>query len=340
MSKLRLLLAAVVVLSGAFGMNAVRAETPCPEAACTIITGSAFDPHGRPAPSYSVSVRKQNGIIATTTTDAAGGFRFALPPTVPNDCYQVYGSADAFYSASSVPRKVCSSITVRLTPYYRIQGVSGLQKVYLGDTSKTITIPVEISALSRVYPAPFANDPLAYGFDHHHPADNTPEPGSDEGLAHRHASDEGHFAPPASRKIADGVWQYIWKQNVVLPEHTPGYYDMDWGIKSGDRSSVFSGMMDCRMVWFGYGLSSISPSTALPGQTVTITGLRLGNEQGKVIIKGSGQVTTISGTSIISWTTNTVKFVVPPGTKSGWVAAIPPQAVRTNAQPLSVGVPA
>lgn len=346
MSKLRVLVAAAIAASAILSSQGALADSPCPAAVCTVLTGRALDRHGLPVPAYKVSVLKGDGYGESTVTDTDGSFSFTLPPATLNNCYQVYGSADAYYAPSSFARKMCGSGSVTLHPFYRIQGVSGLQKVYLGSTSRTVTLPIEISALSRTYPAPFANDPLAYEFDHRHPADTSPDtspvdaaptPAQEEGISVAHPGDDGHFAAPVVREIADGVWQYLWKQTIALPDHTPGFYDMDWGVKAGDKASVFSAMMDCRMVWFGYGLGSLAPSKALPGSTITLTGQRLGSEPGIVIMKGSGQVTTISGASILSWTNTSVQFVLPVNAKTGWVSVLPKNGVRTNAQPLTVG---
>ncbi|MHB8512886.1 MAG: carboxypeptidase regulatory-like domain-containing protein [Actinomycetota bacterium] len=340
-SKIRLLVLIAIIASATFNAQGARSAAACPDPVCTIITGSVVDRHGNAIPSYKVSVLKGDGYGESTTTDDSGQFSFALPPATPNDCYEVYGSADAFYSNTVDRNKACSSTQITLRPYYRINGVSGTQKVYLGDVSSSVSIPVTISALSRTNPAPFANDPLAYEFDHYNSADTNGAPtgtSSDaEWVGHESPEHSGWFDAPTVRKIADGVWQYLWNETITLPDHTPGYYDMDWGTRAGDKTTVFSPMMECRMIWFGYGLESISPATALPGQTITLSGQRLGDQPGVVIIKGSGQVTTISGSEILSWSDTQVQFLLPPGSKSGWVSVVPPTSVRTNAESLTVG---
>ena len=318
--RIRLLLVAAAIAAGAFGTTGATAVTPCPDAACTDVTGTVFDPHGNPAPSYQVVAKRADGYNETTTTDAAGHYEFHLPVPGPNNCYQIVGTPDPYYTKSSWSQKACVDAHVDLHPSYRINGVTGLQKVYLGDTSADVSIPTSVSALSRTFPAPFDGDRLTYAFDYLSPAG-----GEEEEIA------EGSFAAPEVRQIADGVWQYLWTETVTLPSHKVGYYDMDWG-----EDTVFSPMMDCRMIWFGYGTSAISPSEALPTTTVTLTGQNLGSTPGSVVLKGSGSITTITGPNIVSWSDTQVKFIIPLGAKSGWAAAVPPSGVKTNAQYIKV----
>jgi len=318
------LIAAAVVTA-----NPAGAAEPCPPVACVAINGAVVAPHGERASDYTVIAQRSDGYNETVKTTRDGSFAFALPIPPPNGCYQIVGQSDPFYTTSHVPAKQCASATVTLRPKYRINGISGQQKVYLGSALKNVEIPVEVSALSRTFPAPFADDPLPYVFSHHHPDDKVS--GLDD---HVHHGATGNFDPPVVRKIAAGVWQYRWIDSIKLPGGQPGYYDMDWGR----GTSVFNPMMECRMIWFGYGISKSSPAKATPGSIVTIDGQRFGTAAGSVVLKGSGQVTTISGSSILSWSPTQVKFIVPPTAKSGWVAVVPPSGVPTNAQPLAVGV--
>ncbi|HVL91614.1 MAG TPA: IPT/TIG domain-containing protein [Actinomycetota bacterium] len=318
------LIAAAIVTA-----NPAGAVEPCPAVACVVVNGTVVAPHGERVADYTVIAQRADGYHKTSKSNATGAFTFTLPLPTPNQCYQIAGMSDPFYTVSNVPQKQCSSSTVTLHPRYRINGLSGQQKVYLGSAAENVEIPVEVSALSRTYPAPFANDPLPYVFSHHHPDDKVS--GLDD---HVHHGATGFFDPPVVRKIADGVWQYRWIDSIKLPGGQPGYYDMDWGR----GTSVFNPMMECRMIWFGYGISKSSPAKATPGTIVTIDGQRLGTEAGAVVIKGSGQVTTISGSSILEWTPTRVKFIVPPTAKSGWVEVVPPSGVPTNAQPLGIGV--
>jgi IPT/TIG domain-containing protein len=327
--KIRTLLAAVFVAAGLMGTNSASAVQPCPSPACTDITVNVTDAHGIAISQYFVTAQRADGYNETKSTNNAGRVDFNLPIPPPNGCYQVVGRPDAYYANTFLPYKVCNDATVGLKPLYRINGISGQQKVFLGDTSATITVPVVISALSRTFPAPFANDKLPFVFEHHAPlADGTHEHGGEtEELGQQ------YFAAPTVSEIAEGIWQYLWNQEVVLPAHEPGYYDMDWGR----NGSTFSPMMECRMIWFGFGIGSISPAKATPVVTkVTVKGTHLGNNPGTLVLKGSGQVTTITGSNIVSWNDSAVTFTVPIGTKNGWVTVVPPSGVPTNAQPLQV----
>lgn len=323
------LLAAALIVAGVTTASPASAVEPCPQVACITVSGTVAGPHGERARDYVVIAQRADGYNETIKTKSDGTFAFSLPLPTPNACYQIAGQADPFYTATSIPQKQCSTSTVALQPKYRINGISGQHKTYLGNAARNVEVPVEVSALSRTFPAPFANDPLPYMFAHHHPDDKVN--GFDD---HMHHGAAGTFDPPSVRKIGPGVWQYRWVDSIKLPGGQPGFYDMDWG--RGD--SVYSPMMECRMVWFGYGIAKLSPSKATPGTVVTLDGQRLGSEPGSVVIKGSGQVTTIEGAQIVSWTPTKVQFVLPPTAKTGWVAVVPPSGVATNGQPLTVAV--
>lgn len=323
------LLAAALIVAGVTTASPAGAVEPCPEVACITVSGTVTGPHGERVRDYTVIAQRSDGYNETIKTKTDGAFTFSLPLPAPNACYQIAGRADPFYTVSNVTQKQCTTGTVTLQPKYRINGLSGQQKTYLGNATRAVDVPVEVSALSRTFPAPFANDPLPYVFSHHHPDDKVN--GIDD---HVHHGATGFFDPPSVRKIGDGVWQYRWTDSIKLPGGRPGYYDMDWGR----GTSVYSPMMECRMIWFGFGTATLAPAKAAPGTVVTINGQRMGSEPGAVVIKGSGQVTRIDGAQIVSWTPATVKFLVPPGAKSGWVAVVPPSGVATNAQPLAIGV--
>lgn len=323
------LLAAAMIVAGVTTAGPAGAVEPCPQVACITVSGTVVAPHGEPVRDYTVLAQRADGYNETIKTAADGTFAFTLPIPAPSACYQIAGKSDPFFTVSNVPQKQCTTNTVTLQPKYRINGLSGMQKTYLGNAARNVEIPVEVSALSRTFPAPFANDPLPYVFEHRHPEDTAG--GMDN---HVHHGATGFFDPPVVRKIGNGVWQYRWIDSIKLPGGRPGYYDMDWGR----GTSVFNPMMECRMIWFGYGTAKLAPAKATPGTIVTIDGQRLGSEPGRVVIKGSGQVTVVEGAQIVSWTPSQVKFIVPPATKSGWVAVVPPSGVPTNAQPLTVGV--
>lgn len=325
---LRNLVVVAIVAAGALGSRGALALDQCAGPACIAIDGVVTDPHGNPAPQYQVDVQRADGFHESTKTNASGWFFFKVPLPTPNNCYQIVGRPDAYYTTSNFSQKACSSTTVDLQPKYRTNGVTGYQKVYLGDIRQTVTVPVSVSALSRTYPAPFHHDHLPWLISHRNPSDVV-----GRGQEHVHHGSTGHFDEPVVRKIANGVWQYLWSGNIVLPEHVAGFYDLGWG----GHHSVFSPMMDCRMVWFGFGTASIAPSKALPGTKVSITGQRFGSAPGAAVLKGQGQVTRIEGAQIVTWTDSKIEFLVPPTAKSGWVTIEMPSGVTTNAQPLTIG---
>ncbi|HEX9695686.1 MAG TPA: carboxypeptidase regulatory-like domain-containing protein [Actinomycetota bacterium] len=320
------LIAAAVVTAGPAG-----ALEPCPPVACIAINGAVVAPHGEPVPDYTVIAQRSDGYNETTTTNADGRFAFALPMSTPDRCYQIVGQANAFHANTRGPAKQCSTAAVTLSPAYRINAFSGYQKNFIHDSSRKAYPKVEVSALSRTFPAPFHTDPLPWVLEHHDPSDGG---GYEPGWGHAHEyGTRGEFDPPTVRTIADGVWQYQWRKTIKLPADEPGFYGMDWG-RAG---SVFDPMMDCRMYWFGFGISGASPAKAVPGTVVTISGVRLGDEKGTLVLKGGGQVTTIGGAHIVSWTPSEVRFLVPPTAKTGWISVVPPSGIPTNEQPLAVG---
>lgn len=329
--KIRTLLAALFVAVAVFGTQTAEAVSACvgPSPACTDITVNVRDPHNNPIGEYTVIAQRADGYNETKTTDAGGRVQFNLPIPPPNGCYQVVGQSTPYHANSFLPYKVCNDATVGLNPLYRINGISGQQKVFLGDTSSTITVPVVVSALSRTFPAPFAGDKLPYIFEHHRPH----EAGEHDHGGETEELGQQYFGTPTVNEIAPGIWQYLWDNEIELPAHEPGYYDMDWGR----NGSTFSPMMECRMIWFGYGIGSISPAKTTPVLTkVTVTGKHLGNAIGTLVVKGSGAVTTITAKNISSWTDSAITFTVPIGTKTGWVTVVPPSGVGTNAQYLQV----
>lgn len=305
------LLLAFTILAATAG---AQAADPCPVALCIQIDGFAEDPHGNPAPHYTVVAQRNDGYHETTTTDADGHFTLQLPMPLPTDCYAVSGRADQFYANASGGKRVCDTGTLTLKPKFRIHG-TGASKVFLGDVTKHIWIPVTVYALSRSNPAPFELDELPYSFAHDH--------GSTE---HGHARSSGVLGDPAVKQIARNVWQHTWSTTIHLPSHIPGFYDMDWG----KGYSVFNPMSDARKVWFGYGIATINPSTVVPGSPVTVTGVRLGSQPGTVSVQGIE-------TTVAEWTDTSITFIVPPTAKTGYVVATPPSGVATNPLFLKVG---
>lgn len=319
--SIKLLLAASTIFAAIVVPAAAHAAAACTPA-CITISGTVTGPKGEAVPSYTVLV--QNASYNTTAvTDSAGVYSVDVPAPAPAKCYQIAGQADAYYANIGAPAKTCVSQTIDLSPMVRIQSFSGVQKQYYPDASRTMVIPVDVRALSRTPNAPWANDAVPFEIGYKDPTGT--HPGS---------STDGTFTGPVVDQIAAGVWRYTWSTSLTLPAGSAGYWDMDFG-RDG---SPFSPMMECRMVWFGYGTESVSPSKPAPGQAVTISGRLLGNEPGTVVLKGSGQVTTITGSSIVSWSDSSVTFLLPPLAKTGWASLVPPSGVRTNAQYIDLGV--
>lgn len=330
-------LSALAVAAGMVAPSAAEAAG-CPAPACIVISGTVAGPLGEAVPEYRVLVQRSDGYNVTVLTNGAGQYAAEVPVPSPSVCYQIVGQADAYYTNSTTGQKQCASGVVDLRPKIRIQSVVGQQKIFIASTNATTTIPIEISALSRRYPAAFDGQALPWVIEHHDPSASHSHiaPNADEHFhVHDHSLHHGQtgvFVPPSVRTIAPGVWQYRWNAAMTLPTNAPGYYDMDWGR----GASVFDPMMECKMVWFGYGLTQVAPAQTLPGSTVTASGIRLGVVPGKLVLRSAGQVTTIEGNAILSWSDTSVTFVVPPLAKSGWIAAVTPARVISNAQYLAL----
>ncbi|HEX9697383.1 MAG TPA: IPT/TIG domain-containing protein [Actinomycetota bacterium] len=328
-ARRRILLCVFAVAAALFAPSAARAADPCPAPACITISGAVRGPSFEAVPEYRVLVQRADGYNVTVATNAAGEYAATVPlPSSASQCYQIVGQADAFYANSTTGAKQCATGRVDLSPKVRLQSTLGEQKVYIPYATAGASISIEVSALSRTYPSPFDGAPLPWVRSH---IDPLVDGEHEEGYGHDHHGERGVFDAPSVRVIAPGVWQYRWTETMPL-DGGPGFYDMDWGR----GVSAFDPMMECKMVWFGYGIDSASPSKALPGSTVTLSGRRLGATPGAVVLKGSGQVTTIAGSSIVSWSDSSVTFVVPPLAKTGWVAIVPPSGVASNAQYLDL----
>lgn len=337
-SRRRILLCVAAVAAALFAPGAARAADPCPAPACITVTGVVRGPAGEAVPEYRVLLQRADGYNVTVATDAAGAYRATVPmPSSASQCYQIVGQADAFYANSTTGAKQCATGSVNLSPKVRLQSTLGEQKVYIPVATGGASIPIEVSALSRSNPAPFDGAPLPWVVEHHDPAgEHEQAEGAADGHMHTHEhwmhhGSRGTFDPPSVRQIAPGVWQYRWTSTLHL-DKGPGFYDMDWGR----GTSAFDPMMECKMVWFGYGIDAASPAKVVPGQTVTLSGRRFGAAPGLVVLKGSGQVTTIAGSSIVSWNDTSVTFVVPPLAKTGWVNVVPASNVPSNAQYLDL----
>ncbi len=328
-SSLRFALLGIALVTAFVFAPVMAHAAPCPAAACITISGRVTGPAGEAVPQYRVLVQRADGYNVTPITDATGRYEAVVPLPSSTQCYQIVGQADAFYANATTPAKSCVTQTVDLSAKVRTQSFSGSQKTYFPDASTSLTFPVEVQALSRSFPAPFDGAAMPWVFAYHDPHGAEAEEG---GSHEMEEGERGEFAAPAVTKIADGVWKYSWTRSITLPAGQPGYYDFDWGR----GTSAFNPMMECRMYWFGYGADSLTPQRAIAGQTVTITGRRLGAEAGRVVLKGSGQVTVIEGSSIVSWTDSSVTFAVPPLAKTGWASIEPPSRVATNAVYLSL----
>lgn len=328
LARPRILWPLLILAAALVAPAAVRAADPCPAPACITISGTVRGPVFEAVSGYRVLVQRADGYNVTVVTDASGAYSATVPlPSSSSQCYQIVGQADAFYANAATGAKRCSTGRVDLSPKVRIQGTLGEQKMYLPDASAPVALPVEVSALSRTYPAAFEGAPLPWVFKHSDPYQEA----SGGGYEHGHDGERGVFDAPSVRKIADEVWQYRWTRTIHL-DHGAGFYEMDWGR----GASMFDPMMECKMIWFGYGIDSLAPSSAVPGQTVTIMGRKFGSTPGALVLAGSGQVTTISGSSIVSWSKTEITFVVPPLAKTGWISVLPPTNLPTNAAYLNL----
>lgn len=334
---LRSALPVIAIAASIVAPQASSAATDCPAPACITISGAVRGPAFEAVPDYRVLIQRADGYNVTVVTDAAGTFQAAVPVPPSSSCYQIVGQADAFYANSAVPSKQCATGSVTLSPKVRLQSVLGEQKVYIRDAAPGTTVPIEVSALSRSYPAPFDGQTLPWVVEHEDPlAEHEHITPGEDGHFHvhnhgLHHGETGTFGAPSVRSIAPGVWQYRWSETLRL-DSGPGFYDMDWGR----GTSAFNPMMECKMVWFGYGIDSLSPAKAVTGSTVTLSGQRFGGHPGSVVLKGSGQVTTITGSNIVSWTDTSVTFIVPPLSKTGWASIVPPSNVPSNATYLDL----
>lgn len=330
---LRLVFVLVTVAAAIAVPVVAQAASPCPVAACITIAGTAIGPMGEAVPNYNVSFQRNDGFSQVVTTGADGRYYATLPTPAPNQCYQIAGQSDAFYGNSNPGGRFCISATVNLTPKIRSNSFGSAQKVYYPDASVEMRIPIEVQALSRTNPAPFDGQPMPWNKEHHDPlAPHHHENGLNEAHDHNaHHGEPGVFDPPTITKIADGVYKYAWKITLTLPAGQYGHYDFDWG-RAG---SVYDPMMECRMIWFGYGLEQMSPAKAVPGQTITLTGRRFGTQSGRVMLKGAG-LSAIEGSSIVSWSDTSVTVVIPVTAKTGYISVEPASRIPTNALYLSL----
>lgn len=306
---------------------AAHATEPCPGPACTDITGAVADRHGNPIPGYVVVARhNSSNYTEQATTDAAGRYELHMPLGTPTDCYTVFGQANEYYSGTTYPKRVCGDATANFSPFYRLyldQWSGEEQATFLADGSAAVEIPVRVVVNSKTFPAPFRNDPLAWdlGFQ-------GPQQKDEESLG-------GTFDAPEVREAAPGIWQYRWRGSITAAR--AGHYDMDWGVKTGE-SSVFEPGMECKMVWFGFGITSVSPARILQGSTATVSGIRLGDAPGRLELIGKGKKWQISGSSILSWTDTEVRFVVPLDATSGRLTAWTASGTPTNRRYLEVSL--
>src|SRR5260221_3257059 len=110
---------------------------------------------------------------------------------------------------------------------------------------------------------------------------------------------------------------------------------VDWSL-----NSVFMSMMDCRMYWFGMGLTHISPSSVVPGQLTTVDGMGFGTDQGRVQVqRANGQAIFIDPKFILSWTPTRIQIIVPPDTVTGFVRIYNAKGLGPRCLGGSIGTP-
>lgn len=309
---------------------------PCNDVARTItISGRVTDPHGNPVPSYPVIATREGGVCREqTTTDANGSYTLDLPFGDPTHCYYVMGQADEFYAQTKPTKKLCGDTRgVNLLAKYRISLVGHTHSRFIVDDSKDVLIPVIVYAHARTPKVPFAPVPLAWVFRY--------EP---LGKGDHELLGQGALTDPEVRQIREGVWEYRWVTSVTLPARKPGHYDMDWGAKA-DPNSIFNPMMECLMVWFGFGITGVSPSEgALPGQVVTVSAKGLGDARGEVILYNrlvkdswNREVGAVPSVLVLSWSDTEVRFLLPADARTGWLQVKTGSGARTNRFPITVG---
>jgi hypothetical protein len=302
MRKLLLLLAFMGVVAGTLG---ARADDLCADQSmCMNIQGRIVDPHGTGIPNIGVFAQGVGQYRVDSITDANGHFEFHLPDQQAlKGCFLVGGHPDTFYAVPTYGN-VCKDSSITMMAPYRATAIAPKGREYFyPNTTQQIPIDLQIYVDSHTNPAPFDADPLTWTVADHPAGENTV-----------HIAQQGTFPSHTITKVADGVWQYVYTVHIVIQPHGVSMVHVDWSL-----NSVFMSMMDCRMYWFGMGMTKISPSSVVPGQVETIDGMGFGSDLGRVYLqRANGQAIYIDPKYILSWTSTKVQFIVPPDAVTGY----------------------
>lgn len=302
MRKFLLLFAFFGLLLAATGAHA---NDTCVDSLCIDITGKVVDPHGNGVPNIAVWAQGAGQHREETVTDASGAYQFHLPQqTGFNGCWLIGGKPDMFYAVGTAG-SFCKDSTVNIPSAYRTvaQAPKGREYFY-PDATQPVPMDLEVYANAHTYPAPFHNDPMTWVVTDH-----------PLGTSTKVIAQQGTFSQMTVTKIGD-VYKYVWKHHILIQPHGESMVHVDWGI-----GSTFANMMDCRMLWFGFGITKISPSNALPGQVVTIDGLGFGTKTGRIYmqIERGTKAGYIDPSNIVSWSPTRIQFVVPVNGWSGYL---------------------
>ncbi|MFN2642233.1 MAG: IPT/TIG domain-containing protein [Actinomycetota bacterium] len=297
------LILATLLVIGFSQLGSYASSAPCVDVNCRDVTGTVTDPHANPIAGITVWLKTTNGYTETGVTDAAGHYAVHMPIPSTVTCPIAGTFADEFYAGDAYRGKLCDDATLDFHPKYRVRATAPSREIFFPDYSKAATIHLVLYANSHSYPAPFAKDPLSWTLTNHTVSSGT-----------KALAAQGIFTAPTATKVATGVWSYVWQADLTSKVSSPTMVHVDWG-----NGTNFAQMMDCRMLFIGEGITSISPATAVPGQLVTIKGQSFGTTAGHIQLNGYGYQGGIDPTSIISWTTTEIQFLLPADAKNTWI---------------------
>ena len=322
MRRFLLLCLFLSVFAGSIG---AQANDNCVDAICIDITGTVVDPHGNGVPDIVVWAQGAGQNRETTTSDANGHYTFHLPnQTSYQGCYLIGGKPDPYY-AVGVAGNFCKDGVVNIQTAYRsiAQAPKGREYVYT-DVTKPVTMDLAVQALSHTYPAPFENDPMTFTVTNH-----------PLGASTRSVMQEANFSERTVSKVGE-AWLYVWKEHITITPTGASMVHVDWGFHS-----VFANMMDCRMLWFGFAMTKVSPDNVLPSQIATIDGYGFGTKKGKIYIplERGTKAGYVDPNNIVSWTPTQIQFIVPTNAWSGWFRVYNSSGLGPPCLGLSLGTP-